>query len=116
MGLINHDDCDAVEIASGVMRRAIVGRDTGAASLTTSYAVIAPGATATVHHHQVEEAMFLAEGEGLAILGEDTFPIKAPATLFAPAGVKHGFRNTSSRPMVVSGNFPTLDVETVFDT
>ena len=93
MGLIDHTDCQAVEIAPGVMRRAIVGRDTGAASLTTSYASIAPGSTATVHHHQVEEAMFLAEGEGLAILGEETFPIKAPATLFAPDGVKHGFHN-----------------------
>jgi quercetin dioxygenase-like cupin family protein len=116
MGLINHGDHSAAEMAPGVLRRAIVGRDTGAYSLTTSYVTIAPGATTTVHHHQVEEAMFLSEGQGLAILGDETFPIEAPATLLAPAGVKHGFSNNSSSRMVVSGIFPTLDVETVLHT
>ena len=112
MGLIDNLDQPAVEAAPGVLRRAIVGRDTGATSLTTSYVTIAPGAATPVHRHQVEEAMFLAEGEGLAILGDETFPVKAPATLLAPPGVKHGFTNNSSAPMVVSGNFPALDVNT----
>jgi quercetin dioxygenase-like cupin family protein len=94
-----------------VLRRAIVGRDTGSDSLSTSYVTIAPGATKPVHLHQVEEAMFLSEGEGLAILGDETFPIKAPATLLAPPGVKHGFINNNSAPMVVSGIFPAVDVE-----
>jgi mannose-6-phosphate isomerase-like protein (cupin superfamily) len=114
MGLINHTDRAAVELAPGVMRRAIMGRDTGADSLTTSYVIIEPGATATVHHHQVEEAMFLSEGEGVANLGDERLPIKAPATLYARAGVRHGFFNNSSARMVVSGIFPTLDVETVW--
>jgi len=114
MGLIDHDNRAAVELAPGVLRRAIMGRDTGAESLTTSYVTIEPGATTTVHHHQVEEAMFLSEGEGLAILGDETFPIKAPATLHARPGVKHGFANNGSSRMVVSGIFPTLDVETVW--
>jgi quercetin dioxygenase-like cupin family protein len=112
MGLIDNLDQPAVEAAPGVLRRAIVGRDTGATSLTTSYVTIAPGAATPVHRHQVEEAMFLAGGEGLAILGDETFPMKAPATLLAPPGVKHGFINNSSAPMVVSGNFPALDVNT----
>ena len=116
MGLINHADCAANELAPGVLRRVIVGSDTGANSLTTTQVTIAPGAKATVHHHQVEEAMFLSEGEGLAILGDDTFAIKAPATLLAPAGVQHGFVNNSSSPMVVTGIFPTLDVQTVWHT
>jgi len=112
MGLINNLDRPAAEAAPGVLRRAIVGRDTGSSSLSTSYVTIAPGATAPVHRHPVEEAMFLCQGEGLAVLGDQTFPMKAPATLLAPPGVKHGFINTSSAPMVVSGNFPVLDVET----
>ncbi len=40
--------------------------------------------------------MFLCQGEGLAILGGEMFPMKAPATLLAPPGVKHGFMNNSS--------------------
>ena len=116
MGLINNLDQPAVEAAPGVLRRGIVGRDTGSDSLTTSYVTIASGATTPVHWHQVEEAMFLCQGEGLAILGDETFPTKAPATLLAPPGVKHGFINNSSAPMVVSGNFPALDVETKTET
>jgi quercetin dioxygenase-like cupin family protein len=53
-----------------------------------------------------------AKGEGLAILGDATFTVRAPATVLSPPGVKHGFINNSSAPMVVSGNFPALDVET----
>jgi quercetin dioxygenase-like cupin family protein len=86
MGLINNLDRPAVEAA--------------------------PGASTPVHRHQVEEAMFLCQGEGLAIFGDETFPAKAPATLLAPPGVKHGFINNSSAPMAVNGNFPALDVET----
>ena len=29
--------------------------------------------------------MFLCQGEGLAILGDETFPVRAPATLLAHA-------------------------------
>jgi hypothetical protein len=46
--------------------------------------------------------MFLCQGEGLAILGDETLPVKAPATLLASPGV--------------SGNFPSLDVETTTDS
>jgi quercetin dioxygenase-like cupin family protein len=116
MGLINNLDQPAVEAAPGVLRRGVVGRDTGSDSLTTSYVTIAPGATTPVHWHQVEEAMFLCQGEGLAILGDETFPMKAPATLLAPPGVKHGFVNNSTAPMVVNGNFPVLDVQTKTET
>jgi quercetin dioxygenase-like cupin family protein len=112
MGLINNSDRPATEVAPGVVRRAIVGRDTGSDSLTTSYVTIAPGASTPVHLHQVEEAMFVCQGEGLAILGDATFTVRAPATVLSPPGVKHGFINNSSAPMVVSGNFPVLDVET----
>jgi quercetin dioxygenase-like cupin family protein len=61
----------------------------------------------------VEEAMFLCQGQGLAVLDDETFPVQAPVTLLAPPGVKHGFINNSSAPMVVSGNFPALDVQTI---
>lgn len=46
MGLINNVDRPAVEVAPGVLRRPIVGRDTGAGSLTTSYVTIAPAGLA----------------------------------------------------------------------
>lgn len=40
MGLIDNLDRPAVEVAPGVLRRAIVGQDTGAALLTTGLMVV----------------------------------------------------------------------------
>ena len=111
MGLINNLDRPAVEVAPGVLRRTIVGRDTGAGSLTTSYVTVAPGATTPVHRHQVEEAMFLCQGEGLAILGDETFPMKAPATLLC-ATAEARLHKQQLRPYGRERQFPALDVET----
>jgi mannose-6-phosphate isomerase-like protein (cupin superfamily) len=115
MPLIRHDERPKTEPSPGVVRQAIVGRDTGAGALTTSYVTIGPGVTTLVHHHKVEEAMLVIAGEGLAILGEEKMPISANQTLLAPAGVKHGFVNTGSAPMVVSGIFPSVDIEIIVD-
>jgi quercetin dioxygenase-like cupin family protein len=115
MGLIRHDEREKANPYPGVTRQVIVGRETGAGALSTSLLTIEPGATATVHRHKIEEAMLVIEGEGLAILGDERFPIKANETLLAPAGVRHGFVNTGSRTMVVSGIFPAVDIEVIFD-
>jgi mannose-6-phosphate isomerase-like protein (cupin superfamily) len=111
MPLIRHSERPEADPYPGVKRQSIVGRDTGAGSLHTSWVTIAPGARAYVHRHKVEEAMLIVAGEGLAILGDETMPVQANETLLAPAGVRHGFVNTGSEPLIVSGIFPTVDVE-----
>lgn len=115
MGIIRHDEREKAHPYPGVTRQQIVGRDTGAGALSTTLLVIQPGATAKVHRHKVEEAMLVVEGEGLAILGAERLPIKANETLLAPAGVVHGFVNTGRVPMIVSGIFPSVDIEVIFD-
>lgn len=115
MGIIQHSERPVTTPYPGVTRQTIVCRETGAGALTTSYLVIEPGATVRVHTHKVEEAMLVSQGEGIAILGNEEVPVKAPTTVLAPAGVRHGFRNTGSVPMVVSGIFPALDVEIIFE-
>ena len=115
MGLIRHSERESVEAYPGVERQTIVGRDTGAGALSTSWVTISPGATVRVHRHKVEEAMLVVAGEGLAILGDERMPIKANETLLAPAGVHHGFINTGTEPMIVSGIFPAVDIEIIFD-
>jgi mannose-6-phosphate isomerase-like protein (cupin superfamily) len=115
MGLIRHHERDTTNPYPGVTRQRIVDRETGAGGLSTVLLTIQPGATATVHRHKIEEAMLVTEGEGLAILGDEQFPIKANETLLAPAGVRHGFVNTGSRPMIVSNSFPAVEIEVIFD-
>jgi mannose-6-phosphate isomerase-like protein (cupin superfamily) len=115
VGLIRHDDREKAHPYPGVTRQRIVDRETGSGALSTALLTIQPGATATVHRHKIEEAMLVIAGEGLAILGDEQFPIKANETLLAPAGVRHGFINTGSQPMIVSGIFPAVDIEVFFD-
>lgn len=111
MTLIDHNERDRANPYPGVTRQRIVDRDTGAGSLSISLVTIEPGAAVKTHRHKIEEAMLVVEGEGLAILGSERMPIKAGETLHAPAGVQHGFVNTGSTPMVVSGIFPAVDIE-----
>ena len=115
VGLIRHSDRRVAEPYPGVTRQEIVNRETGAGAISLSYLTIAPGAAVRVHHHKVEEAMLIVAGEGLGVLGDERFPVKANETVLAPAGVKHGFINTGSVPMIVTGNFPAVDIEIIFD-
>jgi quercetin dioxygenase-like cupin family protein len=115
MGIIRHEEREKKELAPGVIRQAIVGRDTGAGALTTSYVSLAPGAKSPIHHHKIEEAMLVIAGQGLAVVNGESMPIKAGETLLSPAGETHGFINTGSVPMIVSGIFPTVDVEVILD-
>ena len=73
MGLINNPDRPAVEVAPGVLRRAIVSRDTGAGSLTTSYVTIAPSATTPIHRTRWKKRCSFARAKGWPSLGDETF-------------------------------------------
>jgi mannose-6-phosphate isomerase-like protein (cupin superfamily) len=115
MAIIRHSEREKKEPYPGVIRQAIVDRDSGGGALHTTYITIAPGSSVRVHRHKVEEAMMVLAGEGLAVLGDEQMPIKAHETLLAPAGVKHGFVNTGSVPMVLTTAFPTVDIEVFFD-
>ena len=111
--IITHADRPVVDLAPGVRRRVIVSRDTGAGSLTTSWVEVDPGARSPVHYHKVEEAMLIVGGEGIAIKGDEQVPIRAGQTFLSPAGEKHGFINTGREPLLVTGIFPTVDVEII---
>lgn len=59
-----------------------------------------------VHHHEVVETMYILEGEGEAILGDQTVPLNAGDTLFIPAGQPHGFTATSDMQMLFTFPVP----------
>lgn len=112
MGLIWHSDGRPDSPSPGVARVTIVERASGAGALTTRLVTIQPGVSTVLHWHRVEEAMMVLEGEGQAILGDETMEIRAGATLLGPAGIPHGFINTGSVPIVLAVAFPAVEVET----
>ena len=115
MGLIRHSDGVTDEPEPGIHRVTIVHRASGAGALTTRLVTIDPGVRTRPHWHKVEEAMMVLEGDGQAVLGDETFPIKAGETLLGPAGVRHGFINTGSVPLRLAVAFPAVEVETFID-
>jgi len=112
MGLILHKDGRPDSPSPGVSRITIVEKATGAGALTTRIVTIQPGASTILHWHRVEEAMMCLEGQGKAILGDETMDFGAGATLLGPAGVPHGFINDGSVPLVLAVAFPAIEVET----
>ncbi len=78
-----------------------VGEASGAEELQLHLSSINPGEAAhPPHAHGGEEIMFLISGSGTATLGADEQPMEAMAALFAPAGTRHGLRNSGEAPIV----------------
>lgn len=59
----------------------------------------AGGQTAEHVHSNEQEAMFFFEGTGIASVDGQEFEIEAESVMLAPAGVKHGIRNTGTGPL-----------------
>jgi quercetin dioxygenase-like cupin family protein len=115
MGIIRHDDCERDEPQPGIRRLTVVHRATGAGALTMRVVTVDPGVATRPHWHKIEEAMMVLEGEGQALLGAETMPIRAGETLLGPARLRHGFVNTGPGPLKLVVAFPAVEVETFFD-
>jgi HTH-type transcriptional repressor of puuD len=55
--------------------------------------VFEPGTAIPLHTHNVEENVLVLEGEATAVVGEDSFELKAGDATWVPAGVPHRFAN-----------------------
>jgi quercetin dioxygenase-like cupin family protein len=58
--------------------------------------IFPPGSSHGAHSHpRAEEAMYVVRGYGETLDGETWHPMGPEDVVFTPAGVRHGFRNTS---------------------
>ncbi|MGH2561374.1 MAG: cupin domain-containing protein [Thermomicrobiales bacterium] len=87
--------------------QAIVSEEIGSTSLYVGQQWLAPGDRVMLHTHPVEEALTFLAGSGEATLGADVVPIAVGTSLYIPAGVVHGFRNTGEDSLHVMVVFPT---------
>ncbi len=111
MPILDKKDVQRDEPAPGVDRWEIVNGERGARSLTVVDLTVAQGGRVPTHLHPTEEAMVILEGDLDAILGDEIVAVTSGQTVFAPAGVKHGFVNRSGSPARVMAIFPTGKVE-----
>ncbi|MBM3216332.1 cupin domain-containing protein [Candidatus Poribacteria bacterium] len=77
-----------------------VNPSVGAERLAVHVSAISPGTRAhDPHAHAEEEVMYVLEGSGSMLLGEETFPVAAECAIFVPSGVFHGIENTGDTLM-----------------
>lgn len=96
MKLINHEDQETVDWRPGVATRMIVSAVTGSVQLCIFEQFCDPGLGAPMHMHVVEEVLDVIEGSAEIWVGEETVAVGAGHSLIVPAGILHGFRNTSA--------------------
>ena len=103
---IVHSELPIVPSPSGLPSQHIVTKAAGSTSIFVGQQWLEPGDRVLLHTHPVEEALTFLAGSGEATIDGKTIPFAAGTSLFFPAGVVHGFRNTGTETLHVMIFFP----------
>lgn len=104
---IIHSELPIIPSPSGLPSQHIVTKAVGSQNMFLGQQWLQPGDRVLRHSHPVDEAVMFLAGSGEAVMGEETVTFEAGTSLFFPAGLVHGFRNTGSEELHVIIVFPT---------
>jgi quercetin dioxygenase-like cupin family protein len=77
-----------------------VNPEVGAERLRMHISCISPGKRAhPPHQHLEEEIMYVLEGRGTMLLGEERTEVSAESAIFIPSNLFHGIENTGDTPL-----------------
>jgi len=79
--------------------RVLVGGREGAPNFAMRQFEVAPGGHTPKHFHDYEHEVFVLEGNGVAMEGEQEHPLKAGDVVFVRPNEVHQFRNTGDAPL-----------------
>ncbi len=79
--------------------RVLVGQREGAPTFMMRQFEVAPGGYTPKHFHDFEHEVFVLEGSGVAMEGNDEHPLAAGDVVFIRPNEVHQFRNTSNQPL-----------------
>lgn len=68
-------------------------------SLTLLLSIISPGNTTGIHTHDAIEIMYVANGRGIATVGDENQEISVDMVLIAPKGIPHEVKNTGDETL-----------------
>ena len=86
--------------------------DSPSRRLKMGYTTIYPTGTTTGHSHEnMEEVYFVISGEGIMVVGDEEFPIKAGDALYVEPGEYHTTLQRGNLPLVVLWVTGILDPE-----
>jgi mannose-6-phosphate isomerase-like protein (cupin superfamily) len=96
---------------AGVATLPYVGKwNTEGNLVTTGITVFEPGTAIPLHTHNVEESVFILEGEATAVVDGDRFDLEVGDATWVPAGVPHRFANRGQGRMRIYWVYGGRDV------
>ena len=112
MTILRRNDQQVEVRYPGVNRRVLTGSNTGSKMLSVGDIVIQPGSKIPYHMHpNVEESMYVAEGELIMKLDGRSFDISSGDCVLALKGISHGLENVSHNPARLITVFPDVSPE-----
>jgi len=87
----------------------------GTDSTAVVYFEVEPGEYLGTHTDSAEEVLFVLDGEGIAVVGDEDEEIGPGSLAVVPALAPHGVRATGDRTLRVVGFFSGAELEHVFD-
>ncbi len=88
-----------MEGASGCQVRWLVGEPDGAPTFAMRQFEVAPGGYTPRHSHPYEHEVFVLDGHGEVVEGDQPHPLKAGDVVFVTPNEIHQFRNTGPTAM-----------------
>ncbi len=85
--------------ASGCLVRQLVGEADGAPNFAMRQFEVAPGGHTPRHFHDYEHEVFVLEGRGEVVEGDQSHALSAGDVIFVKPNEIHQFRNTGPLPM-----------------
>ena len=87
----------------------------GSEACATVYFEVDPGGHIGRHTDSAEEILYIVDGEGEAVVGDERVPVSSGALALVPELVPHDLYATGDTPLRVLGFFAAAMVESVFD-
>ena len=88
-----------MEGATGCTVRWLVGQSDGAPNFAMRQFEVEQGGFTPKHSHPYEHEVFVLEGAGLVLEGDQEHPLKAGDVVFVKPNEIHQFRNTGPQPL-----------------
>jgi quercetin dioxygenase-like cupin family protein len=100
--LINYREVEAVDAEHGaenVRVRWLITKEDGAEHFAMRLFEMASDGHTPYHSHAWEHEVFILDGHGHVILGDEERVFNAGDVIFIPGNLRHRFRNTGAQPV-----------------
>jgi quercetin dioxygenase-like cupin family protein len=100
--LIPYTDVEAKDAEGGSKNltvRWLITKETGAKNFAMRLFEMAAGGNSPLHTHDWEHEVFILEGEGVVVGGQEERKFKAGDAIFIPANELHQLRSSGEKPV-----------------